>query len=275
MREEKHIEETSDMIPDSAANDPFNNLERSKPHDNHELMGNGPTVSMPSKLVLNNMSVPALAEHCIKEFDKYRNGEFSNGQYALELFNRALMQDDALAWEAVQQCFNTMMHRWMSRHPLKEVAYRLDSEENYIAQGFTRFWQATVHNPDIAFNTLGAAINYLRASLHGVIIDTLRTYSRERVVRLPEPGEAGEPLVEDSYDSGELWEVISHMLMDKRERRIAYLLYHCGLKPREIVRFCYKEFEDVREIYRVRRMIFDRLRRNADYFRARLDNEFF
>jgi hypothetical protein len=248
------------MIPDSAANDPFHNLERS-------------TVPMRSKRVLSAMSVPSLAEQCSKEFDKFRHGEPSNGQYALELFNRALMQEDALAWEAVQQCFDAAMRRWMSRHPLKEVAYRLDSEENYIAQGFTRFWQATVHNPDIAFHTLGAALKYLRASLHGVIIDTLRTYSRERVVRLPEPGEAGEPFFEDRYDSGELWQVISHMLFDERERRVAYLLYHCGLKPREIVHFCYQEFDDVREIYRVRRIIFDRLRRNADYFRWRLNNE--
>jgi hypothetical protein len=263
------------MIPDSAANDRFHNAECAKPCEIHEIMGNGRAVPMRSKLVLSDMSVPALAEHCVREFDKYGNGELSNDQYALELFNRALMQDDALAWEAVQQCFNTMMHRWMGRHPLKEVAYRLDSEENYIAQGFTRFWQATVHNPDIAFLTLGAAMKYLHASLHGVILDTLRTYSREREVRLPEPGEAGEPIFEDRYDSGELWEVISHMLPDKRERRIAYLLYHCGLKPREIVHFCHREFEDVREIYRVRRIIFDRVRRNADYFRSRLNNEYF
>ena len=262
------------MVPDSTANDPFHNLERSTHHDVHEFTRYGPAVPMPSKLVLSAMNVPALAEHCIKEFDNYRNGEPSNGLYALELLNRALMQEDALAWEAVQQCFEAVMHRWMSRHPLREVACRLDSEENYVAQGFTRFWQATVHNREIAFHTLGAALKYLRASLHGVIIDTLRTYSRERVVRLPESGEAGEPLFDDDYDSGELWQVISHMLPDKRERRAAYLLYYCGLKPREIVRFCYHEFEDVQEIYRIRRTIIDRLRRNTDYLRWRLNNEF-
>jgi hypothetical protein len=261
------------MIPDSSANDPNYNLERSTAHDVHELVGNGSTVPMQSKRVLSAMSIPALAEHCSKEFDKFKHGEPSNSQFAMELFDRALKQDDAIAWEAVHQCFDAAMHRWMSTHPLKEVAYRHDSEENYIAQGFTRFWQATAHNPDIAFHTLGAVLKYLHASLHGVIIDTLRAYSRERVVRLPEPGEAGEPFFEDHYDSSEIWQVISHMLTDERERRVAYLLYHCGLKPREIVHFCCQEFEDVQEIYHVRRIIFDRLRRNADYFRWRLNNE--
>jgi len=219
------------------------------------------------------MSIPTLAEHCNKEFDKFRHGEPSNDQYAMELFNRALKQENALAWEAVQQCFDAAMRRWINRYPLKKFAYRLDSEENFVVQGFTRFWQATVHNPDITFCTLGAVLKYLRASLHSVMIDTLRTYSRERVVSLPEPGEAGEPSYEDRYDSSELWLVITQILPDKRERRIAYLLYHCGLKPREIVHFCHQEFKDVREIDRVRRIIFERLQRNTDYFRWQFSDE--
>lgn len=261
------------MIPDNTANDHFHTLECSTAHDVHEPTGHGSAGSAPSKFAISAMSVPALAEHCIKEFGNYRHGEPSNSLYALELLKRALVQEDALAWEAVQQCFDETMHRWMNRHPLREVALRLDSEENYIAQGFTRFWLATVHNREIAFHTLGAAIKYLRASLQGVIIDTLRTYSRERVVRLPEPGAAGEPLVDDHYDSDVLWQAVSHMLPNDRERRVAYLLYHCGLKPREIVHFCYQEFKDVREIYRARRIIIDRLRRNADYFRWWLNDE--
>ena len=60
------------------------------------------------------------------------------------------------------------------------------------------------------------------------------------------------------------------MLPNKRERRLAYLLYHCGLKPREIVRFCPQEWSDVREIYRLRRNILERFLRHADHLRRRL-----
>jgi len=254
------------MIPDNTANDPVLNSESSTAHDPAER------VPIPSEL-LHTMRIPALAEHCLKELDKYKHGEPSNGQYGLELFYRALKQRDALAWEAVQQCFDTTMHCWMSSHPLKEAACRIDSEENYIAQAFSRFWQATVNNQEIAFQALGAALRYLRVSLHAVIVDTFRAYTRARVVSLPEAGEVGEPLCEDHYDSGELWQVITHLLPDERERRVAYLLYHCGLKPREIVHFCSQEFDDVREIYHIRRSIIDRLRRNADYLHWRLSDE--
>ena len=60
------------------------------------------------------------------------------------------------------------------------------------------------------------------------------------------------------------------MLPGEREQRLAYLLYHCGLKPREIVRFCPQEWSDVKEVYRMRRNIMERLLHHADQLRWRL-----
>ncbi len=76
--------------------------------------------------------------------------------------------------------------------------------------------------------------------------------------------------MEDVTSTTEVWEILQRMLPDEREQRVAYLLYHCGLKPREIVRFCPQEFSDVREIYRLRRCIIERLLRNADQLRWQL-----
>ena len=61
------------------------------------------------------------------------------------------------------------------------------------------------------------------------------------------------------------------MLPSERERRLAFLLYHCNLKPREIVRRCPQEFPDVNEIFRMTRNIVDRLKRSADLIRWRLN----
>jgi hypothetical protein len=60
------------------------------------------------------------------------------------------------------------------------------------------------------------------------------------------------------------------MLTDDREQRLAYLHFHCGLKSREIVHFCSQEWSDVREIYRIRRNIMERLLHNTDQLRWRL-----
>ena len=86
------------------------------------------------------------------------------------------------------------------------MACRLESEENYVAQTFERFWQATAFNQQVEFSTLAAALQYLRASLNGAILDMLRAHARPGVNPLPGPGKPGEPLVEDNTDNSEVWE---------------------------------------------------------------------
>ncbi len=216
------------------------------------------------------MSVSALARGCMCELSDYRRGEVYGNPYSMELLRRATLLHDPLAWEVLQQCLSATMLRWLRRHPLRGRACCFDSEENYVAQAFARFWQASVLHEQLEFRTLAAALSYLHASLNGVILDTLRTYSRPKELPLPEPGWAGEPLTEDNEGSGELWGIIQHMIPDAREQRVAYLLFHCGLKPREIVHYCSREFGKVSEIYRMRRNILLRLVRNADYIRWQL-----
>ena len=79
--------------------------------------------------------------------------------------------------------------------------------------------------------------------------------------------------MEDSIDSSEVWDILHMILSEPREQRLAYLLFHCGLKPREIVWFCPQEWSDVQEIYRLRRTMMVRLFRNADQLRWRFNQE--
>jgi len=220
-----------------------------------------------SNPLCSEMSLSVLAALCLRELDSYRRGEPCTDAYGLELLRRATLQGDQEAWAWVHQCFGGIVRNWFRCHPQREVACHLESEENYVAQTFERFWQATAYNQQVEFSTLAAALQYLRASLHGTILDMLRAYARPREVPLPGPGEPGEPLVEENTETGEVWEILRRMLSDPRERRVAYLLFYCGLKPREIVRFCPHEWSSVQEIYRLRRSIMERLLRNVDQLR--------
>jgi hypothetical protein len=213
----------------------------------------------------NIMNILALADHYMSEIDKYGHGEPYHDQYGLELIYCALVQRDPLAWEAVKEGLNETMLRWMRSHPLREAACRLDSEENYVAQATTRFWHATTGNQNVEFQTLAAALQYLRASLNGAILDTLRTYSRSKEIPLSHPDEPGEPLMTNRDQGREVWENIRSLLPNEREQQLAYLLFHCGLGPREIVRLCPYAFSDVCEIYRLRRNIFERLLSNTNH----------
>jgi len=216
------------------------------------------------------LSVPQLAAQCMKEVDNFHQGESYTDVYGVELLRRATMLGDPEAWAWIQHCFSGLVLHWLHCHPYRETACRIENEENYVAQAFERFWQSTSSTQKVAFSTLAAALRYLRLSLNGAILDSLRANARSREVPLPEPGELGEPYIEDVPPCSELWEILQSMLPDKREQRLAYLLFYCGLKAREIVRYLPEEWSDVHEIYRLRRSITKRLLRNVDQLRWRL-----
>jgi len=219
------------------------------------------------------MSLSALAERSMSEIDNYRRGEPSNDQYSLEIFRRAMLEGDSAAWTLLENRFKDFLLGSFRRHPKSEAASRLDSPENYVARAFARFWLAAVHNQQLEFTTLAAALHYLRGCLNSTIVDALRAYSRVKEMALPEADYGWEPVVEDHDDGRDLWEVLSGVLTSERERRLAYLLYRCNLKPRVIARVCPQEFHEVEEIYRLRRNIMERVQRNVDQIRWKLNGE--
>jgi DNA-directed RNA polymerase specialized sigma24 family protein len=227
-------------------------------------------VSLLSNPLYGEMSLPLLAAHCIRELNTYRRGEPCTDRYGIELLLRATVQGDQEAWAWVQHCFGGVVLNWLRNHPRREVLSQLDSEDNCVAQAFERFWYATACQRQVTFSSLAAALHYLRLCLNSTLIDTLRAHMRPREVPLSAPYEAAERFFEPPEEAHECWEVIESLLPNQRERRVAYLLFHCSLKPREIVRFCSEEFSEVREIYRLKRNILERLLHNADRLRWRL-----
>jgi hypothetical protein len=206
------------------------------------------------------LSVSALIEQCQREIQAYRRGEPSNETYRLELLRRATVQGDQEAWVGFQQCFGELVLDWLHAHLQLKVACLLEREETYVELAFERFRQASLQQQRV-FRTLDEALAYLRASLQGAILDRLRTSSRPGEAFLPKPVQDGEPYRAASL---QLWQVLQSLLPDAREQRLAYLLYHCGLPPREIVRSCPQEWNVIQEIYRLRRNILERLLRHAD-----------
>jgi DNA-directed RNA polymerase specialized sigma24 family protein len=224
-------------------------------------------VSLLSNPLYGELSLPVLAAHCVRELSNYRRGEPCTESYGVELLRRATVQGDQEACAWVQHCFGGVVLNWVRRHPQRAHACRLESEEHYVAQAFERFWQATATNQRVEFSTLAAALRYLRASLHGAILDRLRVSARPREISRPAPAEPGESHREDATSSREVWDILKTVLSNPREARLAYLLFHCGLDPQEIVHVCPQEFDDVREVYGLRRTIMERVLRNVDLLR--------
>ena len=228
-----------------------------------------PSASLKKEVECSTLSLPMLAEQCMREIDNFQRGGPCTDTSSVELVRRATLQKDQEARAWLHHCFGGVVRSWLRGHPSREAACRLESEEHYVALAFERFWQATRFPQHVELGTLGAVLRYLLASLNGAILDRLRACTRPRVAPLPESGAREEPYVQDTNDSSGLWEIVQTLLPNLREQRVAYLLFHAGLKPGEIVRFCSQEFPDIKEIYRLRRTILKRLLRKADALQVR------
>ena len=214
-------------------------------------------------------SLKELTDSCMREIQKYNQREPHDDQCCLEIFRRAMLQNDSDAWEVLMERFHGIVLSWVRLHPQREVACAIYSEKNYVEQTFARFWMVTVRNKSLEFSSLGGALAFLRTCVNSVIIDTLRG---QKEVPIPESFERVAPEPDESLQR---WEIIKSFIPGEREQRLAYLLYYCGLKPRQIVQFAPQEFNDVHEIFRLTRNIVDRLRRNKERLRWLLgDGEF-
>ena len=202
----------------------------------------------------DEMSLPELTTRCMSEIQKYNQREPHNDQYCLEIFRRALVQQDSHAWSVLMERFHGIVLSWIRRHPQREAVRDIESEENLVAHTFERFWRVTVYNKTLEFNSLAGALAFLHACVNSVIIDTLRS---QKEIPIPENFEQ---VVPEPDESNQRWEVIKGFIPNAREQRLAYLLYYCGLKPRQIVQLRLQEFNDVHEIYRLKRNIIKQFR---------------
>ena len=169
----------------------------------------------------------------------------------LELWRRASQQGDQQAWAALQQELEETVLAWFHAHPSSFAASRVQSESHFVARAFEQMWLRVVQG-QVAYQALSEVLVYLRASLNGVILEGLRAARREgSASSLPDRQEPSE--------SGEVWGTLQAALSNERERRLAYLLYHCGLSPADIVCCSPHEWSDVREVARLRRRILARL----------------
>jgi DNA-directed RNA polymerase specialized sigma24 family protein len=215
---------------------------------------------------INRLNLSRLADRCSLELVKRRRKEAADDSYCLEIFRRAILERDDEAWSILQGCFSENVRIWIRSHANSNLALLRDSEENYVAQTFSRFWVA-VHEQHSEFRTLNGALSYLHATLDGIFRDMMRSHRRSQEVPLPEQDSPEEPAAEQPDDDLDVWNTLLGLLNNERERRVVQLLYYHGLTPKKIVKHFPQEFSNEKEIYRVNYNIVERLQRKREQLR--------
>src|SRR5215467_1333656 len=177
----------------------------------------------------------------------YDYGSPSNDVNVVEELHHAIVEGEQHARLRLQQYLGDVVRGWLRQHPLRETAYYLSNEEYYVAATFERFWQLAFDR-QFELSNFDSVMTYLCLSLNGDILDMLRTSSRPKEVMSLHPDFHNKQQMEDETSCHGLWEGLQKNLLNMSEQRLAYLLFHCGLKPQEIVLQYSQEFDDVCEI---------------------------
>lgn len=205
------------------------------------------------------LDLTTLEERCMSEIENNGLGDPTHARFSFELLHRATWQDNEEARKAWQRCFSRMLHSWLRRHPQTEQACRFDSEEHYIAQTFECFWQTAADWQLQACPSLPTVLRYLQACLNGVLLDALRTKLRPKGIPLQEPAHTEEQPEGNHSGDRQFWERIQRLFPDVRERRVAFLLFHCRLSPSDILCYAPQQFRNVQEICHVRHHILEEI----------------
>jgi len=227
------------------------------------MRGQGDSAPPPEQLSINE-----LARCCSEETSKFLKQNVSNDRYCLELFRRAIVKRDDDAWACLYQQYAPLVLTWVTQHQSVAPLLGHDGSAPLVNAAFAKFSQALTPLKMGNFDSLAAILKYLKMCVHSVVADEVRTrQSRqyEETLDAIEHEPAGDDPADDvvSHISAQgLWQVIQEELNGEDERLLIYLAYVQGMKPSEISSLHRRFFPTVDDVYRIKRNVLERLRRN-------------
>jgi hypothetical protein len=215
-------------------------------------------------VAIASMTLVQLESHCATESERFYRGQAHDTRFAYELFRRALVERDEVAWEYVFNHYRGLVESWVRR----SGAFTSSGEtsEYFVVSAFTRFWQAITAERFVSFNTLAALLHYLQLCAGCVVIDSVRAQSWAEEAMVYARGVHVSPDEEavERVNRVEFWGYINELLNDESERVVLYSSYVLGMKPGDIYSQRSDLFQNVNDVYNVKRNVLGRLSRNQE-----------
>ena len=214
------------------------------------------------------MGLASLIARCGAESERFYRGRPYDSRFAFELFRRALVERDEVAWQGIYVHYGQLVESWVRR----SGAYAGSGEtaEFFVGATFTKFWRAVTPERFDTFPTLAALLHYLQLCSSSVVIDSVRAQSWAEM--LPEealpatyaPVAAPDEQALDRVSSSEFWRFIEAQLNGEAERAVVAGAFVLGMKPGEIYAQRPDLFASIAEVYNAKRNLLSRLARNPD-----------
>ena len=216
---------------------------------------------------VEEMDLETLVLRCATESERFYRGQPHDTRYSYELFRRALVEGDQVAWEYLYQHYSGLVEGWIRRSGA--FVSSGETSEFFVVGAFTKFWRAITPERFSAFPTLASLLQYLQLCATSVVIDSVRVQSWSEIV--PEetvtvqhgPQYSPDEEALSRVDREEFWHFISEQLNGEAERCVVYNSFVMGLTPRAIFARRPDLFESINDVYNVKRNVLGRLSRNS------------
>jgi DNA-directed RNA polymerase specialized sigma24 family protein len=221
------------------------------------------TLRREDRAAMRDLPLEAVIQRCRESVGRYEPGQPSPGdEHCHELFRRAICEFDQRAWEAVFTQYNGLVLANVQRHPW--AASRADHD--YLAnRAFERFWKAIGPDRFEQFANLAALLAYLKTCVHSAVVNEIRANHGRDVMSVSEADEdAGKSediagLILNEIAARDLWAQVQTELRDEPERVVAHLSFVLDYKPSEIQQQRPDLFPTIKDVYRIKHNIVDRL----------------
>jgi len=217
---------------------------------------------------LGELPIGELARRCREETLRFLRGEPREDAFCFEIFQRAVVKRDDDAWEAIVTQYRGIVLAYVGQHT--SAALVREPDDYWVNRAFQRFWSAVGPDRFGSFPDLPALLKYLKLCVHSVLLDEVRSRRAGSVTSLDEVPETA-PADSDAERSAvgnlsgqQLWDAIAEELQNEAEEKVVHLSFARDLKPAEIFQRHPHLFASVDDVYRIKRNVLERLRRNAN-----------
>jgi hypothetical protein len=211
------------------------------------------------------MELEALARRSSLEHERYCRNQPPDTRFAYELFRRAIVEHSQEAWNHLYRNYAAQIAFWIKR----QRGYAdYDASDVLVNETFLRFYQALPPKRFAAFPTLASLLRYLRCCALCAVIDEGRANARAE--SLQKDASVIEQASSRAFDqeviariqAAELWRYIAARVTSEAEQVVLVDDFVLGMKPRAIYHLHRDLFPSVADVYRIKRNLLDRLRRD-------------
>ena len=215
------------------------------------------------------LSTTRLIQEARKEIEQFiQHVPEATTASSYELFRRALVLHDDYAWVGIYELYRYVVGSWIIRQCGIGVI-SLEEQDALVNFAFAKLSKSVSPTKFADFRgSVPALLAYLKRCAETVTIDYLRANKVHLQIESLDVVEH-DALLDDTAESvldrlaeQEVWKILCGVVESEEERLVLVTIIVLGWPPRDLYQLYQQLFPSVEDVYRIRRNVTERLRRN-------------